>query len=165
MTKNRTSSGELLITSKMFEDGRFMPIECTGFGSDISPDFHLHNLSDKAVSIAIIMDDLDIPFIPAYNHWLIWNIPNTERIPEHIPHGPEVSGLGNARQGIGYGRNRYRGPKQPVFIRNSHRYVFYFYALDCFLDLESTAKKRELVKAMAGHILQKGSFMGVYKRN
>lgn len=59
------------------------------------------------------MDDLDIPFIKAYNHWLIWNIPKTDFIPENIPYGSPVSSLGNAIQGVGYGVKRYRRPKQP----------------------------------------------------
>ena len=110
------------------------------------------------------MDDLDIPFLPAYNHWLIWNIPAMQEIPEKIPHGPEIPGLGNARQGIAYGKNKYRGPKQPVFIRNMHRYVFRIYVLDCFLDLTAASVKKDLTEAMEGHVLQQGSIMGKYKR-
>lgn len=79
---------------------------------------------------------------------------------EHILHGPEVSGLGNARQGIGYGKNKYRGSKQPFFIRNTYRYVFRLFALDCFLELDSSARKRELEKALEGHILPGGSNAG-----
>ena len=51
---------------------------------------------------------------------------------EHILHGQEVSGLGNARQGIGYGKNKYRGSKQPFFIRNTYRYVFRLLRLTVF---------------------------------
>lgn len=99
MTITEADSNTLKVTSNAFKDGQYMPVDYTGFGKDMSPDFRLHNLSKKAVSIAIIMDDLDIPFLPAYNHWLIWNIPAMQEIPEKIPHGPEIPGLGNARQG------------------------------------------------------------------
>lgn len=75
MTITEADSNTLKVTSNAFKDGQYMPVDYTGFGKDMSPDFRLHNLSKKAVSIAIIMDDLDIPFLPAYNHWLIWNIP------------------------------------------------------------------------------------------
>jgi phosphatidylethanolamine-binding protein (PEBP) family uncharacterized protein len=81
---------ELKVTSATFFDNEYIPKKYTGFGEDISPEFHLHNLSVKAVSIAIIMDDLDIPFIRALNHWLIWNIPRTDWIPENIPYGSPV---------------------------------------------------------------------------
>lgn len=154
----------LQITSPSFENNGSMPRKHTGFGEDISPAFRLSNLSPEAVSIAIIMDDLDIPLIESLNHWLIWNIPKTDIIPENIPYGQVVASLSNAKQGVGYGRNRYRGPKQPVFVRSMHRYIFRFYVLDCFLDLDSGVRKADLLKAMEGHIIQQASITGTYKR-
>lgn len=164
MEKENSILNKLEITSPSFENNKNMPIKFTGFDLDITPEFHLHNLAGNTISIAIVMDDLDIPFVKAYNHWLIWNIPKTDVIPENIPHGSPVASLGNAIQGIAYGENRYRGPKQPVFIRNTHRYIFRFYALDCFLKLESQAKKKDLMEVMAGHIIQEGQITGRYKR-
>jgi len=155
---------DMEIKSPSFINNGYMPKNHTGFDVDISPEFQLLNISDETISIAIIMDDLDIPLIQAYNHWLIWNIPKTEKIPENIPYGSPVSSFHNAIQGIAYGINRYRGPKQPVFVRNTHRYIFRFYALDCFLNLDCNAKKKSLLEAMCGHILQQGSITGKYKR-
>lgn len=155
---------KLEIKSPSFENNGNIPKKHTGFGKDISPEFYLLNLNEKVVSIAIIMDDLDIPMIKAYNHWIIWNIPKTDKIPENIPQGTIVPSLENAVQGIGYGINQYRGPKQPIFIRNIHRYIFCFYGLDCFLNLSEKSRKRDLVKAMQGHIVQYGNITGKYKR-
>lgn len=154
----------LTIKSPSFEDNGYMPKKHTGFGEDISPAFDLLNLTDKAVSLAIIMDDLDIPFVSAYNHWLIWNIPAMEEITENIPYGACAGTLGNAIQGIGYGKHRYKGPKQPAFIRNVHRYVFNFYVLDRYLELDSNSTKKDLLAKMQGHVLQQGSITGKYKR-
>lgn len=158
------SENNLLITSPSFQNDGRIPTKHTGFGEDISPAFALSNLVPEATSIAIIMDDLDIPIIRSLNHWLIWNIPKLETIPENIPYGCTVASLGNAKQGVGYGRNRYRGPKQPIFVRNMHRYLFRFYVLDCFLNLDSNARKSDLLEAMEGHIIQQGSITGNYKR-
>jgi Raf kinase inhibitor-like YbhB/YbcL family protein len=155
---------DLEVKSPSFENNAYIPRKHTGFDVDISPEFRLFNLHKETVSICIMMNDLNIPLINEYNHWLIWNIPKIEVIPENIPYGPTVPSLHNAIQGVGYGVNRYRGPKQPFFIRNAHRYVFHFYALDCFLDLKCSAKKKDLLEAMQGHILQQGSIMGKYKR-
>lgn len=152
----------LQITSPAFRQGCPIPKQYTGFGADISPAFHISGLCQEAVSVAVIMDDLDIPLIPAYCHWLIWNIPRREELPEQIPHGFPV--LGRGIQGVAYGRHRYRGPKPPFFVRTPHRYLFRFYALDCFLDLDAESGRRALVRAMRGHVLQKGSIMGTYKR-
>jgi Raf kinase inhibitor-like YbhB/YbcL family protein len=154
---------ELTIKASFDENG-FMPKRNTGFGEDKSPELRLINLDSAAASIAVVMDDLDIPFAESLNHWVIWNIPPVDVIPENIPYGPIVKSLGNAVQGVGYGKNRYRGPKQPVFVRNVHRYRFRVYALDSTLDLKPSAKKNELIKAMEGHIIQQGEIVGRYKR-
>ena len=154
----------LEITSKSFDNNSFIPKRHTGFGEDISPPFTISGLSKNAASIAIVMDDLDIPFIKAFNHWIIWNIPAVNEIPENIPHGKLVTALGNAKQGIGYGRNQYKGPKQPFFIRNCHRYIFHIYALDCFLNLSPDSKKKDFFTAANGHIIQYGHITGIYKR-
>ncbi|MDK2808791.1 MAG: hypothetical protein PWP24_1528 [Clostridiales bacterium] len=164
MTTTFGQKNKLNVSSPSFQDNGWIPKKHTDFGEDASPAFHLEGLSKDAVSIAIVMDDLDIPFLDAYNHWIIWNIPSMTQIPENISYGAIVEKLGNAKQGIGYGKNRYRGPKQPIFIRKMHRYQFDFYVLDCFLALKSTAKKRELLLAVDGHIVQTGRITGQYKR-
>ena len=106
------------------------------------------------------MDDMGHP-IPAYNHWVIWNIPIMRIIPENIPRGSCVVELGEAMQGRGYGRNKYRGPKPP--FNWSHRYQFNVYALDCMLELPSHARKQDLLAALQGHILQEGSLVGKFR--
>ncbi len=155
---------ELVISSPSFEDQGRIPIKHTGFGEDISPAFEIKNLNEEGVSLVILMDDLDIPFMKAYNHWVIWNIPKQESIPEGIPAGVTVNALNGARQGIGYGRNRYAGPKMPRFIRTAHRYAFHIYALDTYLELSSQVRKKDVLKAMEGHVLQQGRITGVYQR-
>jgi len=64
-------------------------------------------------------------------------------------------------QGRGYGKHRYSGPKPP--FNWSHRYQFNIFVLDCFLDLPSRSRKRQLKKTMDGHILQKAVLVGHYR--
>ncbi len=154
----------LSVLCPAFENDGSIPKKHTGFGEDTSPAFELKNLSNIAVSVAIIMDDLDVPFLRALNHWVIWNLPAQERIPEGIPKKPIVNELGNAVQGVGWGKNRYRGPKQPPFIRKAHRYRFSCYVLDRFLDLDKSRGKAALLAAMEGHVIQQGEVIGTYKR-
>lgn len=151
---------ELIITSPAFENETKIPVQYTGRGADISPELHLSFINDNAESISIIMDDMGHP-IPAYNHWVIWNIPVMQIIPENIPYGATVASLGGAVQGRGYGRNRYRGPNPP--FNWSHRYQFNVYILDCKLSLPSNSRKRDLLEAMSGHILQQGSLVGRFR--
>ena len=155
---------KLIISSESFKDNGQIPKRHTGFGEDMSPSFKLDGLSSEAVSIVIIMDDLDITFIKEYNHWIIWNITPMSVIPENIPYGPVIPSLNNAKQGLGYGKNRYRGPKQPFFIRKEHKYIFKFYVLDDFLSLDSNIHKNDLINSMSRHIIQEGSIIGKYKR-
>lgn len=139
----------LVVTSPAFSHGGSIPEQYTGYGEDVSPPFHISGLSPAAVSLAIILDDLDVPLFSAYPHWLIWDITPVEDISAHIPHGKRT--LDRAVQGIAYGRNRYR-------------YRFSFYALDCFLGADAASDRKTLVKAMKGHIIQQGSILGTYRR-
>lgn len=151
---------QLIVTSPAFEHEAIIPIQYTGRGEDISPELHLSGISEQAQSLAIIMDDLGHP-IPAYNHWVIWNIPVLEILPKNIPHGASVAELGGAIQGRGYGKHRYRGPKPP--FNWSHRYQFNVFVLDCLLDLPSSSRKRHVLAAMQGYILQQGSLVGRFR--
>lgn len=151
---------KLLVTSPAFENEAVIPIQYTGRGKDISPELHLSAIDKRAKSLAIIMDDMGHP-IPAYNHWAIWNIPVMETIPANLPAGAHVVGLGSAVQGRGYGRNRYRGPKPP--FNWSHRYQFNIYVLDEMLELPANSRKRNLLAAMHGHILQESSLAGRFR--
>jgi phosphatidylethanolamine-binding protein (PEBP) family uncharacterized protein len=44
------------------------------------------------------------------------------------------------------------------------RYFFKLYALDAELQLKARATKKELARAMEGHILAEGQLMGTYNR-
>lgn len=153
---------DLRITSPSFYAGGRIPREHSGYGEDISPMLQIQGLSPAAVSLAVVMDDLSIPFCKEYNHWVLWNIPRMKVIPSAIPHGQTVPSLGNAVQGIGYGVHCYRGPKPPAFLHRFHDYIFWVYALDCFLELPPTSRKRDLKRAMEGHILQNGGLLGQF---
>ena len=144
-----------------FEDNMTIPVDYTGDGKDVSPPFTLSGLSEKARSVAITMDDVKHPFSKAYSHWVIWNLPASQEIPESIPHGETISELGGAVQGVGYGKHKYRGPK-PLF-GSTHRYQYNIYVLDCMIDLPPASKKDDLLRAMDGHILQQGSIVGSYR--
>lgn len=154
----------LLLTSPTFAPGCPIPRRHTGFEADLSPALCLSGLTPEAVSLAVTMDDLDVPFTKIYSHWLIWNLPPVAELPEGIPHGQTLPELGGAVQGIGYGRHGYRGPYPPPFLRAPHRYLFQVYALDCRLELSPRIRRAALLSAMQGHILQEASLLGTFQR-
>ncbi len=140
-------------------NGKF-PLENTGRGQDISPGFLIKNLSSRAKTLAITLEDLSHP-VKDFTHWLIWNIPATSQVHSGIPSGNHVSALGGACQGIGYGFHRYAGPKPPK--GKTHTYRFTVYALDCELRLSVHSLKKAFLKKADGHIIQKGNITAKFE--
>lgn len=155
----------MIVSSTAFNDNGIIPVKHTGFGEDISPELIITAAPEGAVSYALILDDLDVPFRKSFNHWIIWNIPVTDIIPAGFPKGAVIYEPIHACQGMAWGKNCYRGPKQPFFIRKEHRYVFTVYALDCQLKLSEKSRKKNMLDAMNGHILAEAKIIGRYKRN
>ncbi len=152
---------ELIVTSPSFKDEEWIPRKHSARAEDVSPQLNLQGISPKGKTIAITMDDTSHPLFPNYNHWVIWNIPVQEIIPEALPHAKVLDDLGGAIQGMAYGKNRYKGPKPP--FKTIHQYVFTVYVLDCSCDLGSNSKKTDLVKEMEGHIIQTARLSGKFQ--
>ena len=148
---------DLQFECKGMKSGEKFPIRNTGRGEDISPGFLLRNLSPKAKTLAITLEDITHPIFKNFTHWLIWNIPAGEQIGEAISRGKFVPGVGNARQGLGYGLYRYAGPKPPQGKR--HLYRFTVYALDREIDLKFPHTKRNFIKTAKAYMLQRGSMV------
>jgi Raf kinase inhibitor-like YbhB/YbcL family protein len=99
------------------------------------------------------MDDPDAPS-GIFDHWVVWNIPpSTSKIAEHTTPGTE--GLNSARE------HGYHGPCPPS---GTHRYFFKIYALDAVLSLGANSRKKDVERAMQGHVLAKGELVGLYSR-
>ena len=152
---------DLILTSPAFSEGGWIPVEHTGRGADLSPELRLSGLIEGAKTLAVTLDDASHPFFPNYNHWVIWNLPAQDVIPAEIPHGKTIPSLGGAVQGRAYGRHRYRGPCPPSNWK--HTYVFTVYALDCSLPLGPVARRKDLKRAMEGHVLQTTTLSGVFQ--
>lgn len=138
-----------------FKDKDMIPIKYTGYGENISPEFVIKNLSAKAKSLVIILEDLNHP-IKNFTHWIAWNIKADSIIPEN------VGNIDNICQGIAYGFHKYAGAKPPKFKKHNYRYSIY--SLDIVLELSFNIMKKRLLKAMNGHVLQKGTITGYFKR-
>ncbi len=146
------------LKSSEFDEGGAIPRKYTCQGVDVNPPLTILETPSEAKSLALIMDDPDVPErIRAdrmWVHWVAFNIdPKTEQIAEGVP------SLGVQGKNTG-GHNRYMGPCPPD---REHRYFFKLYALDTKLDLPEGATKEELLKAMDGHILEQAQLMGRYE--
>jgi Raf kinase inhibitor-like YbhB/YbcL family protein len=142
---------ELIVKCKDLQNGGLFPPKYTRkYG--YSPEFTFENLFKNGKTIAIVFDDLDQPM----NHWMIWNIPIMDIIPENIPDDKVLPNLGNAKQ-----KSRYKGPNPPKGIK--HKYQFNIYVLDCELKTKNNVKKIEFVEAMDEHIIQYGFINGYFE--
>ena len=148
------------LVSSAFQEGGMIPADYTCDGKDISPPLSWSGVPEQAVTLALICDDPDAP-LGTWVHWVLYNLPASVReLPAGVP--PDERLANGALQGRNdFRRLGYGGPCPPG---GTHRYYFKLYALDKALDLKPGATKKELLKAMEGHVLAEGQLMGRYKR-
>jgi len=148
------------LKSSAFTAGGMIPKKHTCDGPDMSPPLSWSEIPGKVKSLALIADDPDAP-MGTWVHWVAWNIPPDVRALEEgvpkkdsLPNGMK-QGTTDFRS-IGYG-----GPCPPS---GTHRYFFKLYALDTSLNLPPSTTKKDLERAMQGHLLQQVELMGRYAR-
>lgn len=162
MKKGKKAMERLIIISPQFENDDWIPDSCAGYGYDRSPELYIEGIPAGTISLAVVMDDLDHPIRPGYNHWVAWNIPPIGVIPVRMPTGEILDRPIHIEQGIAYGKHCYRGPKPPFNLL--HRYRFTVYALSTKLQLSSDSDKNDLLSAIDGHVLAQGELFGKYRR-
>lgn len=142
------------ITSTAFEANSMIPKKYTCQGQDVSPPLSFTNVPEDTVTLALIIDDPDAPS-GVFDHWIAWNIPGDKN---GLAEGeaPKMQGKNH------FGETRYRGPCPPP--GKPHHYRFKVYALDTTLDLKAGSSKKDLEKAMEGHILASDELVGIFQR-
>ena len=143
---------ELRVKSPAFENNKLIPSKYTCDGEEVSPPLTVEGIPEKTKSLALIMEDPDAP-AGLFIHWLVWNIPPTDKIQENSV--PGIEGLNTNK------KNSYHGPCPPG---GTHRYYFKVYALDTLLKLGALSDKEVLENAMQNHILAYGELIGLYRR-
>jgi len=142
----------LIVKSSAFEHQKMIPFKYTCDGDDVNPPLIIEGIPEGTKSLVLIVDDPDAP-MGTWDHWVVWNIPPTNRIEEDSVPGTE--GMNSS------GRRWYGGPCPPS---GTHRYFFKVYALDTQLSLGSNSRKKDVEKAMKGHMLAQGELVGLYSR-
>ncbi len=156
-------SSTLMLTSPAFENNGKIPSQFTCDAKDpLSPALSISGVPDGTKSLALIMDDPDVPKAlkpdGVFDHWILFNIPPAT---SEIPEGGTMGTVG----ANGAGKNQYAGPcPPPQYEPSEHRYLFKLYALDTTLSLGTGASKAEVLKAVEGHILAQAELVGRYKR-
>ncbi len=155
LIRSASAAEEISISSVAFRSGEKIPEQFSCKGANISPPLQFPGVPPAARSLVLIVDDPDAPG-GLFTHWLVWNIePTTRQIAEKSSPAGAVQGTND------FGKTGYGGPCPPS---GTHRYFFRIFALDQKLDLKSGAKRKELDRAMAGHIIARGELMGRFTR-
>jgi Raf kinase inhibitor-like YbhB/YbcL family protein len=147
------------LTSSAFDHEGSIPKQYTCDGEGISPPLYITDIPAETKSLALIMDDPDVPKSirkdGIWDHWVVFNIPASTT---YIAEAEEPSGT----PGKGTANNTgYYGPCPPD---REHRYFFNIYALDTLLELPGGSTKNQLLEAMNGHVLAKAILIGRYKK-
>ena len=141
------------ITSLAFQDSETIPSKYTCDGENTNPPLRISDVPLSTKSIALIIDDPDAP-VGDWVHWVVWNI---DRDSMDIVEGSVMEGAVEGKNS--FGNNNYGGPCPPG---GTHRYFFKVFALDKVIELDKTKGKKELEKAMKGHVLEEAQLVGLY---
>jgi len=161
----------MVLSTTAFPDGGVIPNKHTQVQQaerGISPALAWTNTPPGTQSFVLHMHDPEVARNKTTDdqvHWLVWNIPGTEKgLPEGMPEGAQ---LPNGIRQISASGAVYRGPGAPA-TGPMHHYTFEVYALDTKIDMAPGADawetRRNLFKAMEGHVLGKAVMVGMFKR-
>ena len=144
------------LISPAFSHNEAIPAQYTCDGANISPALAWSGAPTGTNSFALIVDDPDAP-AKVWVHWILFNMPDTvNALTENTDIGPFIQGATDFDGKQGYG-----GPCPPS---GTHHYHFTLYALDTLFDLPAGTSKKELLKAMHGHILEQATLIGTYQK-
>ncbi len=154
---------DFVLKSAVFQDGDAIPQDYTCEGMDVSVPLAWEKQPEGVKSYTLLVEDPDAP-VGTFTHWILYDLPGdiTELV-QGIP-SDQVMSNGSMQGKSDFGRIGYGGPCPPRG-HGRHRYFFILRALDVkSLGLKPGAAKREVEKAMEGHVLGEARLMGIYER-
>ncbi len=132
-------------TTPAFDFGGDIPATYTCSADNQSPPFAWDNIPPKAKSLVFLVEDLTA----RQTNWLVYDIdPTSTGSPEQGVAAGGVQGTND------FQKNYYVGPC--ARDRKVHQYSFRVIALDAKLGLAPGASRKQLDKAMKGHMLAQG---------
>lgn len=152
---------QLAVDSPAIENG-VIPLKFSAYGDDISPPLRWSKLPSKATHLAILMEDPDADVGHPFVHWVAWNVPISQPLPEALPKELQLADPKGLRQGRNTrGSIGYFGPRPPIGDK-PHTYHFQVFALSGPLDLPIGSNREQLLASLRGKVVGKGEFIGTY---
>jgi Raf kinase inhibitor-like YbhB/YbcL family protein len=157
------------LESSAFENGGKIPLQYTGEGRDLSPPLRWDAPAELPAGYALLVEDPDAPTDEPFVHWLVYNIPGSQReLPEGLPRQPQLAAQGGLYQGVNsFPQNNvgYRGPYPPM-DHGRHHYHFHLYALRRPLHVSGKADKHQLLRALGqAGVIEETELVGTYERS
>ncbi len=134
-------------------------------GAEVSPPLAWSGVPPGARSLALIVDDPDVPDPAApqrtWVHWVLYDLPPSAA---GLPAGVTAARLPpGTRQGVNdWQRTGYGAPCPPI---GRHRYFFKLYALDTVLPDLGAPDKARLEQSLQGHVLARAELIGTYRKS
>lgn len=141
----------LEITSPAFEEGGWIPARYTCEGEGIHPELKIRHIPSEARSLLLLLEDPDAPG-STFDHWLAWDIDTGGNIAANSL--PGTSGTNSS------GHTGYYPPCPP---EGAHRYIFVIFALDKELRLKTGSSKKQVMAAIDGSVIARGTLTGRYE--
>ncbi|KAK6455342.1 phosphatidylethanolamine-binding protein [Scheffersomyces xylosifermentans] len=164
----------ITITSPLFEDNGYMPIETAGkgVGDDKSPSLSIKvEPNAEITSLVLILQDIDAPVPFAITHMLVYDIAPAPEITFELGElavtedHPDKFKLGfDTFKYVGY-----MGPR-PVPGHGDHRYVFQVFGINetattALRNFEGRPNTANVIAAIKGNVKAHGVLTGLYKRD
>jgi Raf kinase inhibitor-like YbhB/YbcL family protein len=156
------SGASLELRSSSFS-GDVIPARYSSCGGrdGASPELSWSAPPERTQSFVLIAFDKDSAFGFNFTHWVLYDIPPEKRdLAEDVDKQEQLPD--GSRQGPNdYDTIGFVGPCPPG--HSPHHYVFDLYALDTRLNLPPRASKKQVLKAMNGHVLANGELVGSFQ--
>jgi Raf kinase inhibitor-like YbhB/YbcL family protein len=148
------------LTSSGFR-GNEMEKKSTCDAAETSPELSWTAPPAGTQSFALVAFDKDSPFGYSFTHWVLYDLPAEKReLLEGLPKQEQLPD--GSRQGPNdFDKPGYAGPCPSG--KSAHHYVFTLYALDSKLNLPAGATRKQVAKALKGHVLAYGELIGRYQ--
>lgn len=144
------------LNSSAFTNNQRIPKRFTCKGANINPPLSFSEISEEALQLALIMEDLDEQTRENFTHWLVYGIsPSLSQISENFTSSLIVQGKND------FGEIKYSGPCPPS---KTHRYAFTLFALSEEVDLNTGIDKEELLEEIEDQIIDQAQLIGLFNK-
>jgi len=162
----RHAPDQIRIESPAFLPDGVLPARFTIDGPGVSPPLSWSELPSGTHSIALLVEDADIPWYRPLTHLIVYDIsPDAHGLSE----GAIPSKLkGQGEHGLRVGRNGLGRwgwlPPSPPPGHGPHRYAFQVFALDKRPEFDWPPGRKFFLQAIRRHVLAHGTLIGRYAR-